>query len=534
MSVQVVNPAASGTATEVSVTPRPATLEGATLGVLINGKEYSEQVLRRIAGHLQARHGVREVLFWDKHFPAVPAPDSFLAEITAQCTVAVAGVGHCGASTTNSVIDCLALEERGVPSVVMLSDHFAPVGRAIAAQRGLPGVAIAQISHPLGDPNPARVDAKADAATDSLVWHLLNLQPEVAQATPAAPGELVDIPDNAAEAFDLLSDLGWTDGLPVIPPTADLVDAAVRAAGRDPEEIIALIPPLKGAATVRSIAVNAVMAGCRPEYLPVVLAAVDAVSDEKYGLVHRQITTHAGAPLIIVNGPITRTLSLNSSTGVFGPGWRANSTIGRALRLVLQNVGGAIPGVTDMSQHGHPGKYTYCMAEDEDANPWTPLHVERGFDRQQNVVTVVNAEAPHSATDNVTASARQTLTTCASVFATLGSNNLYSQGEPVLALGREHAAAIAAEGWSKLDVKTYIFEQARQPWKLVRGRGKSIGPNWPKWLDHAEDDDMVPVVTNPDDLIVVVCGGAGGKSMVIPTAGAQSLSATREIRMPAV
>jgi hypothetical protein len=532
MSVRVVNPAASGTATQVSVTPRPATLDGATLGILINGKEYSEQVLRRVASHLQANYGVKEVLFWDKHFPAVPAPDSFLAEIKAQCTAAVAGVGHCGASTTNSVIDCLALEERGVPSVVMLSDHFAPVGRAIASQRGVPGVAIAQISHPLGDPNPVKVDAKADAAADDVAQHLLNLQPEVAQDGPAAIGELVDIPESAADAFDLMGDLGWTDGLPVIPPTPGLVDAAVRASGRDPEEIIALIPPLKGAATVRSIAANAVMAGCRPEYLPVVIASVDAVSDERYGLVHRQITTHAGAPLIIVNGPIANTLGINGSTGCFGPGWRPNSTIGRGLRLVLQNVGGAIPGVTDMSQHAHPGKFTYCIAEDEGANPWAPLHVERGFDRQQNVVTVVNAEAPHSATDNVTAGARQTLTTCASVFATLGSNNIYSQGEPVLALGREHAANIAAEGWSKLDVKTYIFEIARQPWKLVRGRGKSIGPNWPKWLDQAEDDDLVPVVTNPDDLIVVVCGGAGGKSMVIPTAGAQSMSATREIQLP--
>ena len=530
MSVRVVNPAASGTATTRSVTPRPTTLEGATLGILINGKEYSEQVLRRVAAHLQAKHGVREVLFWDKHYPAVPAPERFLEEIKAQCTVAVAGVGHCGASTTNSVIDCLALEERGVPSVVMLSDHFAPVGQAIATQRGVPGISIAPIRHPLGDLDPAVVDGKADAAAEGLAWALLNLRDEADSGLPTALSELVNIPDNAADAFDLISDMGWTDGLPVIPPTPDLVAAAVRASGRDPEEIIALIPPLKGAATVRAIAANAVMAGCRPEYLPVVLAAVDAVSDEKYGLVHRQITTHAGAPLIIVNGPITRTLGLNSRTGVFGPGWRSNATIGRALRLVLRNVGGAIPGVTDMAQHAHPGKYTYCIAEDEDANPWTPLHVERGFDRGQNVVTVVNAEAPHSATDNVTAGARQTLTTCASVFATLGSNNIYSQGEPILALGPEHAAAIAAEGWSKLDVKTYIFEIARQPWRLVRGRGKSIGPNWPKWLDKAEDDDMVPVVTAPDDLIVVVCGGAGGKSMVIPTAGAQSLSVTREIK----
>ncbi len=532
MSLQVVNPVANGTATEASVNARPSTLEGATLGVLINGKEYSDQVLRRISDWLKRTQGLREVLFWDKHFPAQPAPERFLDEIRSQCTVAVTGVGHCGASTTRSTLDCLALEERGVPTVVMLSSHFAPIGRAIAEQRGVPGISIAQISHPLGDRDPKKVDAKADDAADGLLWSLLNLA-ETESAFPAKLGDLVDIPDDSAEAFDMLSELGWTDGLPIMSPTPALVDNMVRAAGRDPDEVIAVIPPLKGAATVRSIAANAVMAGCRPEYLPVVLAAVDAVSDERYGLVHRQITTHAGAPLIIVNGPIAEQLNINSRTGVFGPGWRANATIGRALRLVLQNVGGAIPAVTDMSQHAHPGKYSYCIAEDEEANPWVPLHVERGYDRRQNVVTVLNAEAPHSATDNVYESARKTLFTCASTFATLGSNNIYSQGEPVLALGPEHAAHIASEGWSKLDVKTYIYETARQPWRLVRGRGKSIGPNWPKWLEQADDDDMVPIVTHPDDLIVIVCGGAGGKSMVIPTAGAQAISVSREITLGA-
>lgn len=334
------------------------------------------------------------------------------------------------------------------------------------------------------------------------------------------------------EAFEYAYEQGWTDGLPVVLPTAELVAAMVAGSGRGADEVIAVLPPIQGEATVEKIAANAVMAGCRPEYMPVLLAAVDAVADERYGLVHRQITTHAGAPLIIVNGPVARQLSVNASTGVFGPGWRANATIGRALHLVLQNVGGAIPGVIDMAQHSHPGKYTFCIAENEDANPWSPLHVERGFSLDDSVVTVVCTEAPHSATDNVNASAVQTLTTCASVMATLGGNNVYSQGEPVLALGPEHAAHIAAEGWSKSDVKMFIFETARQPWRFVKGRGKSIGPNFPKWLENAKDDDQIPIVTRPQDLIVIVCGGAGGKSMVLPTAGAQTLSVSRRVHIP--
>ena len=233
---------------------------------------------------------------------------------------------------------------------------------------------------------------------------------------------------------------------------------------------------------------------------------------------------------MIVNGPVVARLGLNAATGVFGPGWRANATIGRALRLVLMNLGGALPGVTDMSQTGHPGKYTYCIAENEAANPWQPLHVERGFAAEQSVVTLVNAEAPHSITDNTNTSAREILTTCASSLATLGTNNLYSQGEPVLALGPEHAAYIARDGWSKQDVKAFIYEKARQPWRLVKGRGKSLGPNFPHWLDQPEEDDLVPILVHPDELIVIVCGGAGGKSMGIPTAGRQSRSVSRAIQ----
>jgi hypothetical protein len=202
------------------------------------------------------------------------------------------------------------------------------------------------------------------------------------------------------------------------------------------------------------------------------------------------------------------------------------------MRLVLMNLGGAIPGITDMSQHGHPGKYSYCIAEDQAINPWEPLHVERGFSAEQSVVTVVNAEAPHSITDNFATTARQILTTCASTLAALGSNNIYSQGEPILALGPEHAGYIGAEGWKKLDVKEFIYEKARQPWRMVRGRGKSLGPKFPRWLDNADDDDMVPIVCEPAELIVITCGGAGGKSMGIPTAGRMSRAVSRAIREP--
>jgi len=337
------------------------------------------------------------------------------------------------------------------------------------------------------------------------------------------------------DSFDRVNDYfyerGWTDGLPIVPPTETRIKAMLLGMpGHDADELISIVPPKMGRATMRQIAVNAVMAGCRPAYLPVVVAALQAVSDPQYGLAHRQTTTHAGAPLIIVNGPLVERLKINCGRGLFGPGWRANATIGRALRLILVNIGGAGPDV-DASQTGHPGKYTYCIAEYEKANPWGPLHVERGFKSGQSVVTVVNAEAPHSMTENIQTDPLEIMRTFASSMATLGVNNLYSQGHPVLVLGIEHTQHIASAGWSKKDVKEALFELARQPWGAMKNRGKSKGPRFPESVDRSDDNSMVPIVCEADDLIVIVGGGAGGKSMFLPTAGGQSLSVSRLIEI---
>jgi hypothetical protein len=340
---------------------------------------------------------------------------------------------------------------------------------------------------------------------------------------------VVDAHEDVDAVNDYFYERGWTDGLPIIPPTQARVQALLAGMPwRDPEELIDIVPPRMGRATLRQIAVNAVMAGCRPEYLPVVVAALRAVCQPAYGLAHRQTTTHAGAPLTIVNGPIVQRLRINCGRGLFGPGWRANATIGRALRLVLVNVGGAGPGV-DASQTGHPGKYTYCIAEYEAANPWEPLHVERGYKREDSVVTVINTEAPHSMTENIQTDPDGIVTTFASCMATLGVNNLYSQGNPVLVLGIEHAQHIAAAGWSKRDLLKALFERARQPWGLAKNRGKSKGPRFPEFVDRNDDNSMVPIVREPADLILIVAGGAGGKSMFLPTAGGQSLAVSQAI-----
>src|SRR2546425_12113392 len=197
-----------------------------------------------------------------------------------------------------------------------------------------------------------------------------------------------------SDSFEALYARGVTDGLPVVPPTPARVAQAVAATGRPAQDVVALVPPTYGRATVEKIAINAVMAGCRPEYLPVVIAAVEAVCDEAFDLHGVSATTNAPTPLVIVNGPVRRALEINCAAGVFGSGWRANATIGRAVRLVCVNLGGARPGVVSMSTLAHPGRYTYCIGEHEEASPWASLAVEHGFAPDDNTVAVLAADAP--------------------------------------------------------------------------------------------------------------------------------------------
>jgi hypothetical protein len=338
--------------------------------------------------------------------------------------------------------------------------------------------------------------------------------------------------DDLTDVLELLFEAGWSDGLPVVPPTPRNVQRMLAPTARPADELIGRIPPKGGRATVEKIAINAVLAGCKPEYLPVVIAAVEALLDDRCNIRGVQCSTHISSPLVIVNGPIVQELEINSGHNVFGQGWRANATIGRAVKLVLVNLGGAIPGVTDKATFGHPGKFTYCIAENEAANPWEPLHVERGFARTDSTVTVFGAEAPHNINNHWSSTPHGLLRTIADSMATLGSNHLYLGGESMLVLGPEHADVLAKAGWTKRDVRAFLFEQARKPLALAK-IGGMYGPEtrrnlWPRWIDHDNERERIPIARRADDLTILVAGGAGRHSVYLPGWGARS--ATRKIR----
>jgi hypothetical protein len=382
---------------------------------------------------------------------------------------------------------------------------------------------IVTVPHPIGGIAEDLVARKATAAVDQVQAALIGTVAvsgadgavaEGAAARHPAPDDLLDF-----QAW--LMERGWGDGLPAIPATPERVEAMLAGTRRPAGDAVAVLSPRLGCATVERVAVNAVLAGALPEHLPVILAAVEAVSQPAFNLQAVQTTTHPCSPLVIVNGPLAARLGINGGGNALGQGYRANAVIGRALRLVLQNVGGARPGREDRATQGHPGKYSYCVAENEAASPWEPLSVERGFAREISTVTVCGSEAPHNINDHGSSTPEGILTTVAGSVATVGSNNIYLGGEPLVILGPEHAATVAGGGWSKNDFKRALWERAQVP--LARFDPSNIerfAVIHPAGFKDRPPQTLVPIAREWSDIMIVVAGGAGKHSVFVPTFGA--------------
>ena len=332
-----------------------------------------------------------------------------------------------------------------------------------------------------------------------------------------------------AEALELLHQSGCTDGLPVVIPTRDRVDRLVLASGLDSDVDLGAMGPGGGAATVEKLAINAVMAGCLPDQMAVVLAAVRAILQPAFDLGEMQSTTHSTAPLMIVNGPVVGHCGIAGGFGALGPGHRANASIGRAVRLCMMNIGGARPGVSDMALLGHPGKFSFCLAEDEMSSPWEPLATAYGYSSDESVVTILGAEAPHSVVFTNDAddkdSPQRLLRALAVAIANTGSNNAnLSGGATAIALNPEHAQVLADAGMSRSDVQAELQRMAVN----TRGQIRSFNTGF---IAAGDDKDLIPAVRRPTDIVLFVAGGAGLYSAVFPSwaAGTHRNSVVHEI-----
>jgi hypothetical protein len=262
-----------------------------------------------------------------------------------------------------------------------------------------------------------------------------------------------------------------------------------------------------------------VLAGCKPEYAPVVRGAMLALTSQAFNINGVQATTHMASPLLVVNGPIRNVIGMNAGCNVFGSGNRANATIGRAIRLILLAVGGGTPGDLDKSTLGSPAKYTYCIAENEELSPWAPYHVERGLRPDQSSVFVIAAEPPHSVTNHVADDAQGVLDSIVSAMSTFAHNNAVSSGSCAVVIGPEHAKTIAKDGWMRHDVRNYLWMNAGNTFDEIsfNGRyGKIYNRNLPRWYKR-ESGSRIPIVPSADDIHLFVAGGEAGRfSAFIP------------------
>jgi hypothetical protein len=339
-------------------------------------------------------------------------------------------------------------------------------------------------------------------------------------APPTEPTFELEDSWESINAWFLERDL--TDGLPIVPPTEERVramtDHVQRFMGWSPQDAIGKLAPAQGVATVETIAANAVMAGCRPEYMPVLIACVKGLADRRFNLDALQTSTHNTSVLPIVNGPVRKAIDLNWGYNYTGSRWQSTAAIGRAVRLIMSNIGGT-PGSINIHTQGHIARFEHCIAENEEENPWEPLHVERGFKPHLSTVTLIPACPAAMIDDNGgSQTAKDLLRTLASSIAYVGNRNTNGEGQPLLILAPQHARLLANGGYSKAEVKRFIWERARVPFgDIPTGNLVSFSEKNLKLYADVDPGYGVPIADKAEDIVIVVMGGAGTHSLSVQT-----------------
>ena len=516
-TLTVLNPLVAEARRQVPLAPQLADLRNAKIALVDNSKVNADLFLGRIGPQLQALYGVQIALTVRKLAPKDALSEDELRELAA-CDAVIQCYGDCGTSTSMSVADGVRLEALGVPTVTVCSTAFSHAARSQAAGRGLSSLPIVEIPHPMHTAAAPVVLERAQAVVADLAAALMQRPADTAAGAdePAPQTLALDASPDALQEY--FFEQGWTDGLPVVPPTHEAVRAMLAKVNREPDETIGPIPPQMRHASLEKIAINAVMAGCRAEYFPVVLAALEASLDDDCRLYGIQTATNNGTPLIIVNGPAVDSLGFNARGNVFGQGTRANATIGRALQLILRNLGGDLPGDTDMSTQGQPGKFTFCIAENETESPWQPFHVERGYAPGDSTVTVIGASAGHNVFTYGCETGEEILDHFVGAMTALGHNNVIFPTGPLLVIGPEHAGVLARDGYDKPRIRRHVFERARIPLSRFAGRtARGLKHRRSRWFAQFPDAKEIGVADDPSHVNIVVAGGAGIHSQFVPT-----------------
>jgi hypothetical protein len=378
-----------------------------------------------------------------------------------------------------------------------------------------------------GSTSESVVGWSVDALNELLPLRLPDDEPRWKPGCEARPAHDAHRPPPGRDDFDELEDMferGWSDGLPVVPPTADRVAAMLGT--HDPYRSLGAVPPGLGEATLERVAACAVLAGCKPAYFPIVVAAVEAMLEPAFNLHGQAVTTSPPGQIVVVNGPARNALGFNSGMGALGPGPRANLTVGRAVRLVVQLTGRGAPGALDRATLGHHGKISFCIAENEEASPWEPLSVERGFPADASTVSLIAGDAPLSVSDHRSKTPRELAATIGWAASVTWSPFWWPlDATSLFVIGQEHVRLFAEAGWSKADVRQAIFEEVRRPARELRH-----GETTPLVRD-SDPETMIPKWDDPERIVIVVAGGEAGRFSAVcgPSLGMGASVITREV-----
>ena len=403
----------------------------------------------------------------------------------------------------------IAIEDLGKPVVLLANKGFVTDAQSAASGKGMPGIRVVGTTVPCESTVRADIDAGVVGAMQEIIEGLtkpLTAEEKSPKPNTAKPPRIA-FKGNYEEVNRHFYGKGWTDGLPIVPPTEKAVAEMLAGTDMQPDHVVAKVIPRLGKATVEKIAINAVMAGALPTYMPVLIAAVQAVSDPKTRFDTFEVSTGSWAPFLAINGPIRNDVNINCSSGALSPGDIANAAIGRAIGLIAKNIGGARKGVEDMGTFGNPGKYSLVLGEYEEESPWEPLHVERGYPREDSTLTMF---LPNTYIQTIPRD-----TNAKGLIETYTSLN---PGMACLLVVPSHAKVLSSEGWTKQKVKDYVLQHSAPPFPPIQG---------------GEGTPLQPTVPNRDELMIVVTGGPGAWIGMLRSAGGWENSfVTKKIELP--
>lgn len=499
----------------------PGSPDRTVAGILSNGKPNVDALLEKLGQALKSNSaGISCALV--KPGPTTPAGEERIAQLAASSNLVITGVCDGGTATSWGVHDALQLASRGIPVVLVCTDAFVRLAKSVLPEQ-LTGVRMLVVPHPLSSLNDAQVEILA-AETAPRLLALLRMDDAARNETGAgAVDPLPPATGDDLENSERLYEMGWTDGLPAFLPTHSRVKRMLENGHTEPfpHHVIA-VPPRNGLATAETIAANAVMAGLPARLLPYLAAALEASCKPEFNLFGIQTTTNPATPALVVGGPQRRAQGFNDGLGALGPGNRANAALGRAMRLCHQNLGGvSARNGSDPATLGQPGKYVFCLAEDEDANPWLPLRmqIDPGLKPADDAVSVMAA----TGTTNLIIKSRdgeELLDMLASSLRCTGSNDYMFGGHPLLILCPEHAAILERDGWTLDAFRQRLFDTTKIPFGrfLPKNREMTIAPRHHEF-EMLEPDTPIPMTEKPGNILVCVAGGPSMHTTFVPSFG---------------